>query len=69
MCFFIFGYFLPLLLIIGLYSVMIRRLLSQTGACRSSSEAMRSKKRVVKLITIVITTFAGSWLPLQVVYS
>ena len=28
-CFFIFGYFLPLLLIICLYSVMINRLLAQ----------------------------------------
>ena len=28
-CFFIFGYFLPLFLIICLYSIMIRRLLTQ----------------------------------------
>lgn len=46
---------------------MIHRLLAQTGACRSSSEALRNKRRVVKLITIVITTFAGSWLPLQTI--
>ena len=89
-CFFIFGYFLPLLLIICLYSVMINRLLAQvdlhqwnkylgqltlgchkilsfsswikiwpnarliimvvtipqTGACSTSSESMRNKKRV-----------------------
>ena len=31
-CFFVFGYFLPLLVIIGLYSVMIRRLLQQVSS-------------------------------------
>ena len=33
-CFFIFGYFLPLLLIICLYSVMINRLLAQVNLCQ-----------------------------------
>ena len=110
-CFFIFGYFLPLLLIICLYSVMINRLLAQvdlhqwnkylgqltlgchkilsfsswikiwpnarliimvvtlpqTGACSTSSESMRNKKRVGNLFSFYRTqVYLGSDLWVQV---
>merc|ERR550532_3368534 len=46
---------------------MIRRLLQQDLASESSLESQRNRKRAVKLISIVISTFAGSWLPIQVI--
>ena len=33
----------------------------------ASRESMRNKRRVVKLVTVVTTMFAVSWLPIQLV--
>ena len=39
----------------------------QTGGAGVSKDALRNKRRVVKLVTIVTVMFALSWLPIQVV--
>ena len=38
----------------------------QTGGAGVSKDALRNKRRVVKLVTIVTVMFALSWLPIQV---
>ena len=82
-CFFILSYFLPLLLIVCLYSVMLHTLwykvilsccccyvihssLQSPGGI-VSKDALRNKKRVVKLVTIVTVMFSLSWLPIQLI--
>ena len=39
----------------------------QTGGAGVSKDALRNKRRVVKLVTIVTVMFALSWLPIQVI--
>ena len=65
--FFIGGYVFPLLLIIGMYSVMLRRLWKQGPGGHASAESIRNKKRVIKMILIVIVIFALWWLPIHLV--
>jgi len=64
--FFILSYFLPLLLIVCLYSVMLHTLWNKTGG-NVSKDSLRNKKRVVKLVTIVTVMFSLSWLPIQLI--
>ena len=66
--FFIAGYFLPLVLIVGLYSVMLHRLWYKApGGVVASAESVKNKKRVIKLVMIVIIIFAVCWLPIQLI--
>jgi len=65
--FFITAYLLPLLLIIGLYSIMLHRLWNQQPGGRASAESIKNKKRVIKLVLIVVVLFALSWLPIHII--
>ncbi len=60
------AYVLPLLLIIGLYSVMLHRLWNTAPGGRASAESIKNKKRVIKMVLIVVVIFALSWLPIHV---
>lgn len=67
--FFAFGYMVPLLLVVVLYGLMVYRLLFSTPMGLSqSSETIRGKRRVTKMIVIVIVIFALCWLPNQIVF-
>jgi len=61
------SYSLPLALIVALYSVMLHTLWNKTGGAGVSKDALRNKRRVVKLVTIVTVMFALSWLPIQLI--
>jgi len=65
--FFVLSYSLPLALIVALYSVMLHTLWNKTGGAGVSKDALRNKRRVVKLVTIVTVMFALSWLPIQLI--
>jgi allatostatin receptor len=54
-------------LIVALYSVMLHTLWNKTGGAGVSKDALRNKRRVVKLVTIVTVMFALSWLPIQLI--
>jgi allatostatin receptor len=67
--FFVFGYMLPLSLIIILYGFMLKRLLyGITPGVSQSAESMRSRRRVTKMVVIVVVIFALSWLPNHIVF-
>jgi len=66
--FFVLSYFLPLVLIVCLYSVMLHTLWYKTSAGgHMSRESMKNKKRVVTLVTMVTLMFSISWLPIQLI--
>ena len=65
--FFIGGYVFPLILIIGMYSVMLTRLWKQAPGGHASAESIRNKKRVIKMVLTVIVIFILSWLPIQII--
>ena len=71
-CFFAFAFLLPLATVSILYGFMIRRLLGCGGKARltsgKSSDAMRAKRRVTKMVIIVVVIFAVCWLPLQIIF-
>ena len=68
-CFFVFGYVLPLGLIVLLYGTMLKRLLhGVVPRGNQSSESIRSKRRVTRLVVIVVVIFALCWLPIQVIF-
>ncbi|CAG5127339.1 unnamed protein product [Candidula unifasciata] len=66
--FFFFGYVFPLAITLLLYGLMLKRLLYGVvpGGRNQSSESMRAKKRVTKMVVIVVIIFALCWLPLQI---
>ena len=61
------AYVLPLSLIVALYSVMLYRLWNQAPGGRASAESIKNKKRVIRMVLIVVVTFAISWLPIHVI--
>lgn len=68
-CFFAFGYMIPLMLICLLYGFLLKRLLYGVvpgGSQRADS--IRAKKRVTKMVVIVVLIFALCWLPIQVIF-
>lgn len=66
--FFVLSYFLPLIIIVCLYSVMLHTLWYKTSVGgTASAESMRNKRRVVSLVTLVTAMFALSWLPIQLI--
>ena len=67
--FFFFAFLLPLGLVCVLYFFMLKRLLygSMLGGSQSS-ESMRSKKRVSKMVVIVVIVFALCWAPIQLMF-
>ena len=68
-CFFAFGYVIPLALVSILYGAMIKRLLYGVAPRgNQSSESMRSKRRVTRMVVIVVLIFAICWLPIQVIF-
>ncbi|BFZ17323.1 hypothetical protein BsWGS_20362 [Bradybaena similaris] len=66
--FFFFGYVIPLGITLLLYGLMLKRLLYGVvpGGRNQSSESMRAKKRVTRMVVIVVIIFALCWLPLQI---
>ncbi|CAD5125806.1 unnamed protein product [Dimorphilus gyrociliatus] len=69
-CFCVFGFCLPVLLICVLYGLMLRRLLfGAVPGGNQSREALRSKRRVTRMIIIVIVCFIFCWLPIQLVFT
>ncbi|CAG5127338.1 unnamed protein product [Candidula unifasciata] len=66
--FFFFGYVFPLAITLLLYGLMLKRLLYGVvpGGRNQSSESMRAKKRVTRMVVIVVIIFALCWLPLQI---
>ncbi|BFZ17324.1 hypothetical protein BsWGS_20363 [Bradybaena similaris] len=67
-CFFFFGYVIPLGITLLLYGLMLKRLLYGVvpGGRNQSSETMRAKKRVTRMVVIVVIIFALCWLPIQI---
>jgi len=67
MSFFVLSYFLPLALLVCLYSVMLHSLWYKSSAAVTSQDTVNRKKRVVQLVTVVTLMFALSWLPIQLI--
>ena len=68
-CFFVFAYVLPLALVVILYGTMLKRLLhGVVPRGNQSTESIRSKRRVTRLVVIVVLIFALCWLPIQVIF-
>ncbi|XP_064626043.1 allatostatin-A receptor-like [Lineus longissimus] len=65
--FFVFGYLIPLSIIVILYGLTVKHLLYNVSACVSQSEeSMRCRRRASKMVAVIVIVFALSWLPLQI---
>lgn len=60
------SYWLPLLLISGLYIKMISRLWRTVVGSNVSRESHSGRRRVTRLVIIVVIAFALLWFPVQV---
>ncbi|XP_014678604.1 PREDICTED: allatostatin-A receptor-like, partial [Priapulus caudatus] len=68
-CFFVLSYFIPLTATCGLYVFMLKRLwYGSTPGGNISSESLRSKKRVTRMVVVVVVIFALCWLPIQIIF-
>ena len=66
--FFAFAYVLPLALVCMLYGLMLKRLLyGVSPGGNQSSESIRCKKRVTRMVVIVVAIFAVCWMPIQLI--
>ena len=66
--FFVTSYVIPLGTICWLYLIMLRKLWLGVGpAGHTSSESVRGKKRVTRLVIIVVAFFAVCWCPIQII--
>lgn len=64
----LFSYIIPIFLIIILYILMLNRLWFTTIPGRNmSSESLRSKKKVTRMVVIVVIIFACCWCPIQII--
>ncbi|KAI1301232.1 Allatostatin-A receptor [Halotydeus destructor] len=67
-CFFLFAYVIPLIIVFLLYVLMLKRLwFGAVPGGRMSSESVRSKKRVTRMVVVVVVIFAVCWCPIQIV--
>lgn len=68
--FFFFAFLLPLTLVSFLYGFLIKRLLyhERSRNLATSSDNMRAKRRVTRMVIIVVVIFAVCWLPLQIIF-
>ncbi|RWS08322.1 allatostatin-A receptor-like protein [Dinothrombium tinctorium] len=68
LCFFISSYVVPLALAFILYMLMLKRLwFGVVPGGQMSTESVRCKKRVTRLVVVVVVIFAVCWMPIQVV--
>lgn len=66
--FFLLSYIIPIFIIIILYILMLKRLWFGVIPGRNmSSESVRSKKKVTRMVVIVVIIFAVCWCPIQIV--
>ncbi|XP_055848610.1 allatostatin-A receptor [Episyrphus balteatus] len=65
--FMIASYFLPLIIISGLYIRMITSLWQQGAGVKMSEESQRGRKRVTRLVVVVVIAFASLWFPIQII--
>lgn len=64
----LFSYVIPIFLIIVLYILMLKRLwFSGIPGRNMSSESVRSKKKVTRMVVIVVIIFAVCWCPIQII--
>ncbi|KAH9497415.1 G-protein coupled receptor 1 [Dermatophagoides farinae] len=64
----LFSYVIPILLILILYILMLKRLwFSGIPGRNMSSESVRSKKKVTRMVVIVVIIFACCWCPIQII--
>ncbi|XP_054708576.1 allatostatin-A receptor-like [Uloborus diversus] len=67
-CFFLSSYIIPLGCIFVLYMLMLKRLwFGVAPGGRVSAEAVKSKKRVTRMVVVVVVIFAFCWCPIQIV--
>ncbi|XP_023234664.1 allatostatin-A receptor-like [Centruroides sculpturatus] len=67
-CFFLSSYVIPLSLIFALYLLMLKRLwFGVAPGGHVSSESVRSKKRVTRMVVVVVVIFAVCWCPVHIV--
>lgn len=67
-CFFLSSYVIPLSLIFALYLLMLKRLwFGVAPGGHVSSESIRSKKRVTRMVVVVVVIFAVCWCPVHIV--
>uniref|UniRef100_A0A1I8GHN6 G_PROTEIN_RECEP_F1_2 domain-containing protein n=1 Tax=Macrostomum lignano TaxID=282301 RepID=A0A1I8GHN6_9PLAT len=67
----ILGYVLPYALIITLYVLLVKRLLYDRSSSRlpQSIEAVKSKRRVTRMVVTVVAIFGTCWLPIHVIFA
>lgn len=67
-CFFLSSYVIPILIILVLYVLLLKRLwFGAVPGGHMSAESVRSKKRVTRMVVVVVIIFAFCWCPIQVV--
>lgn len=67
-CFFLSSYVIPLTIVFILYVLMLKRLwFGAVPGGHMSTESVRSKKRVTRMVVIVVVIFAVCWCPIQIV--
>ncbi|XP_075679830.1 allatostatin-A receptor-like isoform X4 [Dermatophagoides pteronyssinus] len=64
----LFSYIIPIILILILYVLMLKRLwFSGIPGRNMSTESVRSKKKVTRMVVIVFIIFACCWCPIQII--
>jgi len=67
-CFFLSSYVIPIALILILYVLMLKRLwFGAVPGGHMSTESVRSKKRVTRMVVVVVVIFAVCWCPIQII--
>lgn len=67
-CFLLASYVVPLTLVFILYVLMLKRLwFGAVPGGHMSSESVRSKKRVTRMVVVVVVIFAVCWCPIQII--
>ncbi|GFS05307.1 G-protein coupled receptor [Elysia marginata] len=63
------GYIVPLGVTLLMYGLMLKRLLYGVvpGGANQSTESIRAKKRVTRMVVIVEVIFAICWMPIQII--
>ncbi|KAF0300431.1 Allatostatin-A receptor [Amphibalanus amphitrite] len=66
--FFATSYVLPLLVIIAMYLLLLKRLwLGVVPGGNMSAESLRGKRRVTRMVVVVVVIFAVCWCPIQII--
>ena len=64
--FFLAGFMLPMLVMVGLYSIMSYKLWKQDHVSGKSFVNIKKNRQIVKLFIVVVTAFGVCWIPIHI---